>query len=542
LALSMAVVAAALVGVRSPALRRAFRYAGLATLVAIGVSTTLELTIVRDLSSYAPDALAMVDWHMSYVFGTADQLASGGRLFGDVTPRIGLVAPVALAAWQRAFGSLSMGQLIHLSGLVNALFLLLTFALYARLSGGFRPPAVLGLLIALSWLHAQHASTLFPNQSAVRHLNFVLGPWGAYLLLRQPFPRAIRWIGPLCALLVLYNLETGAPLAVGVAVAFWVRHRSRLLTEHPARSALLRSLVGGSLATVTCAAALARVALGRWPAIPTPTRLFSTIASFASGYGGGWEPLAPFTVLLLGHSTWVLLNASASRNSMGARPAFRCAMATGILIWFAYYANRADPWNLWTLQVLYGYLALDLFRHARAIRRSNLALAGVVSVALLLFVIAPHAAAANAPELGRFFGVDFALPASQDSGTLVSAIRVRNDLALELTHRAAWLRSLPGPVVYVTPCPFLLSKLAGVRSAMPVGDAFFGVFSRAEYERLLAELTSADRILLDSPHTALGATPSHRRYFRRLRRDLAASGYSAVAVPGGWESWQRNSR
>ncbi len=510
---------------------------GLAMVCVVLLSAVREFSTIRDFGHETPEAVAVYDFHMNYLYGPGDELAAGERLFSEVMPRLSVVVAVLLAAWQRTFGFVSMGALFHLNSQINILFALLTFGLLVRICRGVRVSALLGLVVAFSWLHPYHGSVLCPNQSAVRHLNFVWGLWAIFILLRLPLRKATLWLGPLCVALLAYNIETGVSVTAGAIAAVLVRHRGTLISSPGERIAAARRFALASLAMALALFAIAGLVLPAWPRIPAPSELLKTISTFASGYGGGWEPLGPFTLLLIGHAAWVLFEAAARPQSCGRRGAFRVAVATSILAWLPYYVNRADEWNLWVLGVLYGYLLVDLFRLARLSFDRRPRSRGVLSAAVIALVILPHFWAVNVDSLKGFY--DAEVSTHRSNKPVVSGVRLRLSLALELQERAAMLRQETGRPLYVTGFPFLMTRLSGRRSALPVGDALFSIFTRAEYAGLLQALQESERILLDSPLSKAGTMSTHSSYMGGLRRDLSSMGFSMVREDRSWEIWER---
>src|SRR5262249_22992140 len=153
---------------------------------------------------------------------------------------------------------------------------------------------------------------------------------------------------------LLLNTESGLAVAAALFVFLHYRHR-----DTGRLGALVGWFLAGSLLAGALFVALALLLLGSLPPLARLPQLFLGQAALLSGGGFSgfpWTP-DPWPVFVFGHALFVLLqSAFAGQRALGFRPSFRAAAAALLAVWFAYYANRPDPWNLSSYYLVYGVL------------------------------------------------------------------------------------------------------------------------------------------------------------------------------------------
>jgi hypothetical protein len=226
-------------------------------------------------------------------------------------------------------------------------------------------------------------------------------------------------------------------------------------------------------------------------------------------------------------------------ESLDSRRQVKMSIAAAILIWFAYFANRAHVWNLWTFYLLYGFLLLDLVRPARvardlrSLRKFQLPL-GLAVVAMYVSINMPNveiAARENVQDLRHPPSVPVQmLSGAQLPSWYADLARARAELVRE--------KSKLGPVTYVTANIYLVPILSGVFSRLPVGDPYEG-YTASDFDRFVAwfESTRPPEILFDDVNAPLVGSAERRHYFERLKRALASS-YFIQSREAGWEIWR----
>jgi len=113
----------------------------------------------------------------------------------------------------------------------------------------------------------------------------------------------------------------------------------------------------------------------------------------------------------------------------------------------------------------------------------------------------------------------------------------------ELEERARFIREKAaeeGPPIYLTSDSYLVPKLSGVFSALPVVDFCWQATTRGLYEGVLDAVDGSDRraVYLDAPGTLTYATSSCAVFYDKVRSDLGAR-FERTGVESGWEVWRR---
>jgi hypothetical protein len=517
--------------------RRSWGNAALGVLVLGAVALAVVPGFLRspDFSVYSAYDLTYGQSHWSLVVAPADRLAAGAKLLEDVWPEYGVLLPVLWAGLERLVRPFSFGEAVHLLLAVQALYLalgamLLAFAARARwLFVGTALAAV------VPWYHFAHRSLLFPNQSAWRILGMPMALLALWLV-RGLSPRAQSiGLGLLAGGALLLNTESGLAVAAALLVFLHFRHR-----DTGRLGALVGWFLAGSLLAGVLFVALALLLLGNLPPLARLPRLFLGKAALLSGGGFSgfpWTP-DPWPVFVFGHALFVLLqSAFAGRRALGFRPSFRAAAAALLAVWFAYYANRPDPWNLSSYYLVYGVLLVDLLRDtALGFARRRISPRQMAAVACLFGLVLPNVTAIAVKGAQQ---VRSALRASRPGGaTLVGGVYLQDPRARELVGRAEYVAAhRDEPPVFLTVDSYLVPNLAGVFSAMPVVDFCWEAQTRASYERTLSAIARAPRIYLDG--AAAGASETVCGVFYDLLRGDLRGSFDQKGEEQGWQIWTR---
>ncbi len=515
------------------------RIAGALVVVALGLATLPGFLRPPDFSRYSWYEMTYGQSHWSLVVGPADLLAEDRRLGADVRPQYGLVLPVVWATAERRIRPFSFGESVHLLLAMHVLYLALAAWLLLRAARGRWPLAALALAMVVPWFHFAHKCLLFPNQSAWRTIAFPLS-FALLGVLDRGRPRAVAFrIGALAACALLFSLESGIALCAGLAAFLWFRHggagdRARL-------PSLMLPAVGGVALAPLAFVALVGVALGQFVSLPG---LLLSKAAFLSSGGFSGFPFTPdpWPVLMLAHAVVVLVH-SALRPLPGFRPAFRAAVSATLVVWFAYYANRPDPWNLSSYYFLYGFLVVDLARRvATCTARRRFDRPFLVAAALLLGIALPNLAAIAAKGADQVRVALGPTLRGEDppNGAPVSGVFVASGVAREIETRGAFMRGrAPESPVYLTADSYLVPKLSGRLPALPVVDLCWEAMTRAEYERSFEaiERAPAGRVYLDAPGT-FADDSACGLFYRQVREDMRRS-FAREGTKSGWEIWTR---
>ena len=519
----------------------------------ISIATAPGVFISRDLSHLSAMDFASVQWHYDYTMGAGDRLASGQKLFEEVTPALGILPAIILGGWQKHLGLLDFGSRQDLLRWAALVFLLTTMFAYSTYARGLYAFAAVGLLLLIPYLHfatppgARYPSLLYPNQSAWRSIGFAMCPLGLLLVRHAHLRTQSAVAGGLGALAFLLNTESGIALSAGMATFVLTQ-----LWSHPMRQrqrtqnvwSPLLAAISSFFAVVLIAVLLHRAVLGSWANLARTGSLLTTMKAFSSGYGGQrmtWQPVA---ALIAFHSSYVIVWTCLAGGARGFRSAFRCALAVTMIVWFAYYANRPDDWNLWTFISLYTFFIIDLMilllgrRQVPTGHWLPKAFAGVA----LWCVVLPHLVLSGrtaAREMVRT--IAHATTMDAPSQTMqVSGIDLPIALAQALTERADAARRTgtnTAPAV-LSAYTYFISTITGTYAPIPFGDPFNEVFTPTLYDHLIDSLLSTcpSVLLFDPPGSLLVGSNAQQEYFESLRRDLLPY-YRPSGSVGTWEAW-----
>jgi hypothetical protein len=273
----------------------------------------------------------------------------------------------------------------------------------------------------------------------------------------------------------------------------------------------------------------------------------------ASGSGSDLPTFDPLAVVLLGHAVAVVVASWIERQRrLSLQRSMRVLVATIILVWFAYYANRPNAAYLSSLLVPYSILLLDTLRVVmlgeRGLSAGRWKLG--LSLATLALVVIPHAvrtARAEWPSYVR--GAEHAWRGAPPHGRFVQGVWLTDDARTQqILTQAEFLRTLPSdqPLVYFTFDNFLVSKQAGVWAELPLPSAnpFTGTLTLKHYDALLEALRKPEvkTIYFASSRglaeAEMNSSPWRREFYRQLRADLLPSFVYRREV-SGWQEWVR---
>ncbi len=535
-------------GLGSPAAIREFRFIA-GTVIVLAVLPGVFAPY--DLSGNADWGIELIQTHYALVVGHGDRLAAVQRLFESVIPGYGVLLPVMLGGWQQHVKPIDMGGYVSLIRWIQAGFIVAMALLFRQYAHGWKFAALMAVAFIVPWYHFNQTGLSFPNHTPWRLLGQPVGLFALFLLRRSSLPVTSYWLGVTAGALLLLNFETGACMTIGLITYLWFRfrffdinHGRSLLTAVP-----LFLLGGGT--TFLAFMAGSRLWLGYWPNLaylPVMWQAASFVAS--TGYSGAQGAFNPLAALIFGHASYVLIGtALAARDRLGFKQALRAAVAAAIILWFAYYANRAESWNLVTLYGLYAFFFIDLiqmlmlrFRKGRPTTAHQIVAAALVAIVLV-------------PEMFHTF-FNIALPnyrwgldvmrkgSAIKPARLVSGVYLAEDVAAELEQKAAFIKaaSQSSPAVYFTANSFLIPKLSGVLPPLPFSDTFTEVVTKKDYKKLIALVLkrAPERIYFDAPGCRLTGGKGWRLYYQQLRQDLSEH-YEKQGEDQGWEIWVRRS-
>jgi hypothetical protein len=349
--------------------------------------------------------------------------------------------------------------------------------------------------------------------------------------------RVWRRLGLIAGGLAVFNLETALVVAVGYLVFMFLEHRSQ---SREWRS-LAVSFAHWSIAALILPLlflVFVRITLGQYP-VPFAGG-GSTFTRFLSGYGGLTLYFDIAWILMLCHALVVLIGSAINVESLDQRARMTAAISGSILVWFGYFINRADPWNLWSIYFLYAFLMMDMLTPERlrqygiAFRRGHLPM----GVAILAIFLSGNCPVIKSTALRPLYALRNRT-AGADTEVL-SGVRVSRDEGERLKLKSRFLRQEDRQVRldYFTQNMFLMPLESGVFPHLPMADAYVESFTNADFDHLVdwIEVTAPQELLFDDSRTEASATPGRRAFFARLKARLADR-YEIAGQRAGWELW-----
>ncbi|HLK88486.1 MAG TPA: hypothetical protein VKZ18_01250 [Polyangia bacterium] len=474
--------------------------------------------------------------HYGAVVSQGDRLARGLRLFTDVMPQYGLVVPEFLGLTEAARGLLSFGAHARLVQVAQVLFALAAVSAYLIWSRGRVLEAALAFVPVLAMIHTLHASVFCPNQSGLRFLGIPLGVLCLLSVRRRERAPAFL-LGLAGGALIAFNPETGFALVAGYVV-YLLSAAVGSPDGQSRRGTLFR--LGAGLAVVPLLLGVVFWIGYGYPPAPMGGSRGYALLKFSGGYGGlplyfgiGW-------IVVLTHALYELASGFFRSTAPSSRRRVRMALAATIVLWFAYFFNRPDEWNLWTVYFLYGFFIIDLVSPARRrlyvrlLKQRRLAL-GWAIVAMFVAIQARNVTNALRTNLSvvRHRTAAFA-PAT------LSDLRFTADYADAAARRAQLVKDEAAAgrdFYYFSGNIYLVPLMSGV--FQPFGDPY-EVYSNDDFDRTVERLRASGppELLFDDARQGFAGSVERNHYYARLK-DRLLGVYRLQKLEAGWEIWRR---
>jgi hypothetical protein len=505
-----------------------------------------------DLSRFDNFEIIFMQHHYSVILGQAERLAAGQHLGELVIPRYGLLLHLSLAAWQRNLKPLSVGEIVWVLQSIQLVYLLCCLLVFARYSHRKYVLCFVGMMLVLPWYYFSNYALIDPNQSAWRTLGFPIALLSVQLVHRRSLASCSFTLGVVSGCLLLLNLEAGIAATAGLC-AFLIsrthffdanrrfRNLAPMLLFLPG---ILTSIVGFELAW--------RLLLGYWLHPSILKTMVTGLVLYSNGFGGMAYTGDVMPAALFAGSMFILLRVALARiSALSLDNAFRITAAATALVWLPYYVNRPAFWNLSGFAVLFGFIAIDGFRwlvvgvQRRRFRSfatvASLAVTGLITIPFIVDAVRfNHQNSASIQVNWRFSP---SARRQDPNSEEVSGMIVRHDFAQAITQKANALRQIhSGPVVFLTLHSYLMPKIAGVYSEIPIGDLVGENLDRADYEQFVNYLvmSPAKEIYVDPPSKGTPVTRYYFEFYEKLLSDLSST-YRRDRTIGGWEVWTRRS-
>lgn len=533
-------------GLSGTVARREFAIAAVAVLA---LALIPGFFVPYDLTGHTLWTLEQVQAHYAMVVAQGDRLAAGQRLFEELVPYYSILLPVVLGGWAQHVSAIDFGGYVNIIRWTQVAYLIAFAVLYGKYAHGWKLATLLAVAFLVPWFHFNQTGLSFPNHTTWRLLGQPVALLALFAIRGSPLTTASYVIGLASGAAILLNLETGVCMTVALLAYLWFRYGLAPVSKLGSLLAAAALVSLGVVSTFSAFLLGAHLVLGYWPNVACFPVLWKAVFLVSStGYSGMKGAFHPLAALLFGHAAYVLIaTAMLARENLGFKQAFRAAVATAIVLWFAYYANRAEAWNLATYYGLYGFFLIDLVQMLtlRLCHGTGAIPHQLVAATVIALVILPEMAytfrSIFLPNYVLGLRVMTEGPVNKPA-RLVSGVYLEDDVARELETKAAFIKkvSKDRPAMYFTANSFLIPKLSGVLPPVPFADTFTEVVTKNDYAKLLSvvEQQSPDYIYFDSPGCKLIGLKGWQLYYNQLRRDLSYY-YQKQTEKDGWEIWRR---
>jgi hypothetical protein len=535
-----------------------------ASLIMIGAYFTVVTVpglFVQPIPLMAADPTSLVQFenHLLYLTLPGVAIAAGQNFFDQLPLTYGLLMPSLMSVFEHRIHALSIGDQLRIVQITQVLFALTATAAYFA----YKPRATAGILAALLiaapyWVSAG-LGIWHANQTGYRSLGLSIGMLSLMLAGNLHPNRAAWWLGGICGIAILLNLETAVAVAAGFSTFMIVRTRSIPFGS-------FARMIAGSMGVFILYLATYRLALGRLPFSAKAVDFLTLIQQFGGGgYGArlfvaGHEDagyfLVPFALAMFAHAIYVIIDGfrRLGYGHLPLRTSLRIGAATTLLVWLSYYFNSPNWWQIWTHLFLYGFLIIDQFDHRLfAIGHSSLSSRPIAErirhmrirpyLFVLLFLIAfviPHTNRHLIKYTTEFTYPDWL--SNRHGMSIVSGILMPNDLAIPLEEKAKKLTDLAtkteGSLVYLTFDMAFIPRLTGIFQPQPYRDPFTEIRGEDAFDRVLGDLLRQrpNTILIDAPAGPLSTSGPRKDFQDRLRRVIGQA-YRNSGTEDGWEVW-----
>jgi hypothetical protein len=272
---------------------------------------------------------------------------------------------------------------------------------------------------------------------------------------------------------------------------------------------------------------------------------------FLNGFGGLRLEFDPLVIFIFMHCVYITASViiAWSQREIGSVLSVKLAVASAVLVWFAYYMNRAATWNLWTIFFLYGFLLVDFldFRLMSFLWRKRGLLSLIdLRVAAFACVLLPNLLFANKlpPVL---HDLKNSLKAQTNAGFLqVSGVWLPADIVPALESRVAFAKTIfgRGKTIFLTRDTLIISLMTGQCNLLDVQDVYLEYFEPAKFEYLIRNLraVNSEYILVDEPSSVLSATDiasAYRLKFYDRIMGALSDRYKKAGTESDWIIWER---
>lgn len=472
--------------------------------------------------------LQWFDRHYDTVIYRGRQLAEGHLFSRDAPPFYSILFSTFLGIFVKKIHIPDFKDLIRLVQ-IGQIIALIFYAFAAMIqtrslnSHSRRMVLVLLALAIVPWLSTEGLAIWFPNQSGLRSLFVPISICIVFLAKNLSFFRASAFIGGTGALALLANFETGIVVVAGLGMAWLLLSHSQSWYQRIAPTIMLLITF---FFIFYALALIYHYYFAAWP-YRNPIELLSLyFFQFTSGFGGLKLPFRALVILIMAHSSYICVKSILyllGRTTCTPH-IVSSAIATMLLMWFPYYFNRPDDWNLWTFIALYSLLIAPYFKG------DNKNILPFIVMSLIVLPIS----ARNLP----YFVIDpLNFKINYQTGC-ASGLILPTDYCHHLNLRANTLKyfASQGTVTWSTVLPVLTSQMANVKNIFWTGDLFNQSVTQKDFENLVNQISDhqVDYILFDDPNDQYLHPKGETHLFNQKLFSALKNEYCSPINSGGW--------
>jgi hypothetical protein len=470
-----------------------------------------------------PAIFAWIDMHYAAVLSHGERLAAGLKPYTETQPSYGLLPALlmSLAPHGISFGWLVL--IVQWSQIIFGLLMLvsLRLAIGSRQQALFWVATTLTLLALAPFLSTNGLPIWFPNQTGIRFIFLPIAMITVLVTISDDSWRKALSFGAVGGLGIVHNLETGLIIsaALGITLLFGLAKASIPIMVLASLGALC---AGMSVFFATAAFMIMQTNAG-YDELASP--LLGFFSLFVSGFGGLHLRLTPpFLVILLHASYLVFRGADSAVRQKAPLDAGLLFPATFILLWFPYYVNRPDAWNLWSFVAIYCVILARLAALLPAWRLST----GVAAAILVAFsftnfrTLLPWSLVHRSPPHG--------------STACLDGLHAPAALCSALRQKAEYIKHVSAlNVVWLTHYPLQTMRMSGDVGRLPKIDFISLAISQRNFESLVETLKKKrpDMIIVDAPDPRLQIPAGMLRITEEVLAALAGE-YCRGEQEKGW--------
>jgi hypothetical protein len=494
-----------------------------------------------ELSRYVFD----LESHYSLAFGAAERLIQGGVLLKNVAIHYGLFSPILIVALDGIFGAFDFADYLRLHQCVNIIFFTLCMIAYGKAAKWQMHILFFAALLILPWINNLPEWIATPNQSGLRYFGFSLTLlFFSYCSLFSANFRSIV-VGILASFCVFLNTETGVVLfIVFTAFVFFTNSLHKWMDLITKMALFLITFAITMLGFLFFTTKI----LAAPPQFEDFIDLVRDMLMFLSGYGGKKLPFLALGFVLLSHAGYIVIRSTIKWrfSSLTLNNTVYLCIALAMIGWLAYYFNRPETRNLWTIIVLYGYLLIPLLdrKYFRLLYISLPRTRISIPVLLVIITVLPVTIKFHLESIAKTIDyLERAFKQDRSATDIYSGVILKKEVVARLQGKARYIESLPKELKFDFLSAFSFTMpIESQRSSFGLPqDVFTEVLSKADHEILLTKLIKSgpEKILFDDFSVFSDKLINRESYYNRWKAKIADY-YHLEETTEGWHVFKKN--